>query len=174
MQRPLTRSAARQAERDAIALLRHVEVFQGLAEKELRRLAGLFEEQRLDQGEVLFRQGSKASRLYLVRDGFVEVQIEDPTGDHGGPRTLVRLGRGQSVGEMSLVDRGTRSATIRGATPDTVVVSAPFDAIDGLAIPPASSVSRSCGTSRRISPSVSVTTTWRRSSAGDARGTWRR
>ena len=116
MRWPFPRDDDRDARRAAVGLLRHVEVFQGLATKELERLAGLFEEQRLARGEVLFRQGDKSDRLYLVKDGFVEVQLEDGIDGAGEARTLVRLGRGQSVGEMSLVDRGRRSATIRGAT----------------------------------------------------------
>ena len=125
-------SAKRRVGGDCVDLLRHVEFFQGLNEKALVRLAALFEERPLRREEVLFRQGESSDRLYLVKTGFVDVVVDVSGPGREASHTLVRLGRGQSVGEMSLVDRGPRSATIRAATDDAVVAWAPFEAIDAL------------------------------------------
>lgn len=111
-------------------LLQSVEMFAGLDERQLKRLADLFEEQTLDVGETLFSRGDEAKRLFLVKRGFVEVVIHE--GEGAAEHALVHLGPGQSVGEMSLVDRGTRSATIRAATPNTVVACASIRAVNRL------------------------------------------
>jgi CRP-like cAMP-binding protein len=111
-------------------LLQSVEMFEGLDERQLKRLAELFREQTLGAGETLFSRGDEATRLFLVKEGFLEVVV--PGGEDGEERTIVHLGHGQSVGEMSLVERGTRSATIRALTPNTVVASASIQAIKRL------------------------------------------
>jgi CRP/FNR family cyclic AMP-dependent transcriptional regulator len=106
-------------------LLRSVEIFAGLSGEQLSTLANIFTTHQLKEGEVLFSQGDEASDLFLVSEGFVEV-VREATEEAEG-KVIVNLGPGQSVGEMALVDRGTRSATIRAVTDDTVVVSMSSD-----------------------------------------------
>lgn len=102
-------------------LLASVEMFAGLSDDKLAKLAAIFEEHTFGRDEKLFSQGDEADRLYLVRDGFVEIVVESD--DHPDGRTIVNLGPGQSVGEMALVDQGPRSATVRAATDNTRVAS---------------------------------------------------
>jgi CRP/FNR family cyclic AMP-dependent transcriptional regulator len=106
---------------ELVKLLQSVEMFAGLSEAQLNELVSIFETHRLDEGEVLFSQGDEASDLFLVSEGFVEVIHEEDDSPEG--KILVNLGPGQSVGEMALVDQGTRSATIRSASDNTVVIS---------------------------------------------------
>lgn len=106
---------------ELINLLRSVEMFAGLDEAQLKELAGIFESHELKEGDVLFSQGDIAGDLFVVSRGFVEVVREQP--GEANEKVIVNLGPGQSIGEMSLVDRGTRSATIRSVVDDTVVVS---------------------------------------------------
>ena len=40
-----------------------------------------------------------------------------------GPQAIVSLGQGQVFGEMALVDRGTRSATVRSVDDGTIINS---------------------------------------------------
>jgi len=42
-----------------------------------------------------------------------------------GPTPLINLGAGQVVGEMTLVDRGARSATVKALNDDTVLYVIP-------------------------------------------------
>lgn len=97
-----------------VNLLRTIEMFSGLNEEQLNKLATLFEKRTLSTDEVIFEQGAVGDTFFIVQEGFVEIVIE-------GKRTLVNLGAGQVVGEMALVDRGTRSATVRAATDATMV-----------------------------------------------------
>lgn len=100
-------------------LLRSVEMFAGLTDEEFDQLAGVFKQRRLADDEILFRQGDPGDSLCLIQQGFVEIVAEMD----GEERALVNLGPGQSVGEMSLIDQGTRSATVRASSADTVVAT---------------------------------------------------
>jgi len=63
-----------------------------------------------ERGEIIFRQGDRGDRLYIVVDGQVEVLKEDP----GKPETvLAQLGPGKCFGEMALVNDNPRMATVR-------------------------------------------------------------
>lgn len=115
---------------ELIELLRSVEMFEGLTDKQIMKIEGISDEQVLRPGETLFKQFDKADRLYWVKSGFIEVIVDYSTSTGG---VVIRnLGKGQSVGEMSWVDRGARSATARAITHDTIVVSISFNALDDL------------------------------------------
>lgn len=113
---------------DDIDLLRNIEMFEGLSDKQIKKLADVFEERVLQPGEDLFRLGDKADHLYLVKDGFIELIVGSPSSD--SMHVIRNLGLGQSFGEMSWVDRGLRSATARAATENTLIVYVSFEALD--------------------------------------------
>ena len=106
---------------ELINLLKGIEMFAGLSDQQLAKLAAIFEEKVYRSDDVLFSQGDEGDRIYVVCDGFVEIIVE--TDQAPGGRTLVNLGPGQVVGEMALVDQGTRSATVRVATDATIINS---------------------------------------------------
>src|SRR5215472_3672775 len=64
-------------------------------------------------GEVIFRQGDPAEELFIVKSGKVEVRL--------GNRLLDTLPELSIFGEMALIDRSPRSATVVAATDTTVV-----------------------------------------------------
>ncbi len=104
---------------DTVELLKGVDLFEGLTEQELRRVAAICREARYAKGQVVTSQGQEGDEMFVVRDGLVEVTV----GEAGeGPRTVVNLGTGQVVGEMALVDRGPRSATVGCVTDVTLNV----------------------------------------------------
>jgi predicted acylesterase/phospholipase RssA/CRP-like cAMP-binding protein len=73
---------------------------------------------RLESGEVLFNQGDVADAAYFVVGGRVSVHVVDD----GEERLVAELGRGEVVGELGLLDRAPRSATVR-AVRDTTLAS---------------------------------------------------
>ena len=100
---------------DLQSVLRQAELFEGLSSEELDSIAALCQARTFQAGEIITTQGEQGDELFLVSQGFVEVTASQP--DSGeAPRTVVNLGPGQIVGEMSLVDRGPRSATVRALT----------------------------------------------------------
>jgi len=65
---------------------------------------------RLAAGEILFRVGASGDGCYRVEHGLLKVTIVSGS---GGERILSFLGQGAIVGELSIIDRLPRSATVR-------------------------------------------------------------
>jgi len=105
-------------------ILKQVELFQGLDPGELHRIAQIFREIRYAQGDLIATQGSPGDALNIISEGFVEIAVQDATGTGKGDEeshVLIHLGQGQIFGEMSLVDRGPLSASVRAISTPTVV-----------------------------------------------------
>jgi CRP-like cAMP-binding protein len=102
---------------DINELLRRVELFDGLMDDDLNEVAAICEQRQLQEGEILAEQGEAGNELFIVSTGLVEVTVRERT----VPRVVVNLGTGQLIGEMSLVDRGPRSATVRAIHTPTIV-----------------------------------------------------
>lgn len=81
------------------------------------RSAGIRRE-HFEAGEVIFQEGERGDRLYIVTDGEVEVvrRVAGP-----GAMTLARLGPGECFGEIALVSESPRSATVRCTVPTNVI-----------------------------------------------------
>ena len=72
---------------------------------------------RLEAGEVLFRQGDLADAAYFVVGG--RLMVLAATSD-GSDELIAELGRGEVVGELGLLDRAPRSATVRAVRDTTL------------------------------------------------------
>lgn len=99
-------------------LLKDVMLFAGLADDELDLIVALCNQREFGRGDVLAQEGQPDNEFYIVTEGFVEVSISGGAEDS---RVVVNLGKGQIIGEMSLVDSGPRSATVRAISDPTVV-----------------------------------------------------
>lgn len=90
--------------------LARVPLFQGLAAELIEELDRECERVAIPGGTELFHQGDAGEALYVVLNGRLEV-VSEP---EAGRRVLVgELGRGASVGEMSLLTGERRSASVR-------------------------------------------------------------
>jgi NTE family protein len=92
--------------RSARESLDRVPLFAGLDTAAREALAGRLVHARLERGETLFREGDPGAALYLIESGEVRVLTRE------GTHEVCRLGPGEHVGEMSLVDPAPRSAAI--------------------------------------------------------------
>src|SRR5688572_30131692 len=92
----------------AVDILRQVELFRGLDDTGLARIARLARSEMYAAGQIIFEQGSPADSLYIIHSGQVEIALRTPSGD---VYPAVYLGSGQVVGEMGLIDAGKRSAS---------------------------------------------------------------
>lgn len=92
--------------RSATEALNRVPLFSGLDREVRESLAGRLVPVRLQRGETLFREGDHGAALYLIESGEVRVLTRD------GTHEVCRLGPGEHVGEMSLVDPAPRSAGV--------------------------------------------------------------
>lgn len=103
----------------------------GDAEPELvQAVVDRVEWRRLVAGEVLFEEGDPSDAAYFVVSGRLLVFARD---DQGTPRPLTEMGRGQVVGELGLLDRAPRSATVR-ALRDTTLARFSTDLFDDLVL----------------------------------------
>jgi NTE family protein len=80
------------------------------------QLAARSQQLRLAAGEWLFREGDPGDAMYLVRAGRLEVVT-------GTSEIVVReLGRGDALGELALLTRSPRSASVRAARASDLLV----------------------------------------------------
>jgi Cyclic nucleotide-binding domain len=80
---------------------------------------------RLARGEHLVEQGEPGEELFLLFDGILEVVTDG--------EVVAEVGPGAILGEMALLDRGHRTATLRAVTPCRVAV-VPGDQVDHAAL----------------------------------------
>lgn len=92
-----------------------IPLFHGLSARDLGSLAGVLGERDVAPGETLFEVGDKAWELFIVLSGGVEVELP-PEAPDAAPRTLAKLGPGELLGEVCLIDGGRRSARCRGGS----------------------------------------------------------
>lgn len=86
-----------------LAVLRGIPLFQGLDAPQLQRLVDLAVDVQAHDGEVLMRQGERGDEFLVVIRGYVIVERED--------QRLARLGPGDFLGEIALIDGRPRTAT---------------------------------------------------------------
>ena len=99
-----------------VELLRNVPLFSDLSAKELMSLSRLMDEIDLKPGTVIIREGNTGGEFFIVLEGTIEVKRKG--------RRLARLGPGDYLGEIALIDHGPRTATAIVETPSRVLVLA--------------------------------------------------
>jgi CRP-like cAMP-binding protein len=104
-----------------IAILEAVELFEGASSQELETVAAICQQRTFTKGDIITAQGEPGEQLFVVFEGFVEV-LRSGASPEQTPRTIVHLGAGQMFGEMALVDRGPRSASVNAASDPTRVL----------------------------------------------------
>ena len=63
---------------------------------------------KFDQGEVIFSEGDKGDKMYVIRSGEIEVERDG--------KIVETLSGGGIFGEMALIDGSPRAATARAKT----------------------------------------------------------
>jgi CRP/FNR family cyclic AMP-dependent transcriptional regulator len=86
------------------------EMFGGVPVDGLQKLAQTGINRHFPAGAQLMRQGDSSDTMYVILSGRVKVERSDHQA--GGPLELAELGPGDVVGEMGLLDREPRSATV--------------------------------------------------------------
>lgn len=94
--------------------LAEVPLFSALSKKELQLVARRAEDVKVDPGRILVSEGSTGSEFFVIIDGTATVSR------HG--RKVATLGPGDAFGELALLDKAPRNATVTAATPMELVV----------------------------------------------------
>jgi CRP/FNR family cyclic AMP-dependent transcriptional regulator len=102
-----------------------VQLFAGLSQAELERIGVLCEQRVYFKGDTILSEGEVSRELFIIGQGMVEISLKTAE----TPTSLVNLGVGQIFGEMTLVDRGARSATVKALDDKTMVQIIPHDAL---------------------------------------------
>ena len=111
-----------------VDLIRDLPLFELCSKRDLRRIAALGEERSVAEGTELIREGEPGTEFFVVVEGEVEVRRRG--------RRIARLGEGSYVGEIALLSRSPRTATVVAATPLRVLSIAGRDFVQLLdAIP---------------------------------------
>jgi len=106
-----------------VNFLKQSDIFYQFTPTQLELVANLCQEKTYQTGEVIFQKNSNSKELYIIAQGEVEILINPAAmgGSESEPEEspIARLRRGQSFGEVALVDEGLRSASARAAQKDT-------------------------------------------------------
>ena len=108
-------------------VLAEVEMFAGLQPARIEAALRAARIVAMQPGEVIIRQGDPADNFYVIAEGEVEVtqtmdMTADSTADDTKARVLRRLGRGQFFGEIGLLSRVPRTATVTAVSGGSLVV----------------------------------------------------
>jgi CRP-like cAMP-binding protein len=92
----------------SIELIRGIPLFAEADDRFLERLAGEFMERTYAAGETIAEEGEAGRTFVVIERGEVTVTVRG--------REVGRLGPGGSFGEMALIDKSARSATVTAET----------------------------------------------------------
>ncbi len=97
-------------------LLRNVRLFSDLEQRDLETLAEEFNERRFATGDNIALEGEGGLMFFVVESGELSVEV------HG--EAVSTLGPGAAFGEIALIDRRPRTATVTAVT-DVVAFGLP-------------------------------------------------
>jgi CRP/FNR family cyclic AMP-dependent transcriptional regulator len=106
------------SEEDTRNFLVNLPLFDSFNVDELSVLAKHMSYVHLRSGEFLFVEGDKGNFMGFVVRGVLEVLKKAETGEN---IIIARLTKGSSIGEMALIDKSPRSATVIAKQPTTMV-----------------------------------------------------
>lgn len=102
-------AARRRADKQLVEQLKTVPLFSGCSDRELASLGKFLREVNFPAGREIVKKGQTGTGLHVIVEGETKVVV--------GDRTRRRLGPGAFFGEISLLDRGPRTATVVAETP---------------------------------------------------------
>ena len=97
-------------------LIKGTPLFAHCSRKDLQRIGQIADEVDLQAGKVLIREGERGREFFVIVSGEVEVRRKG--------RKIATLGPGSFFGEMALLSKAPRAATVTAVTPiDVLVIS---------------------------------------------------
>jgi CRP-like cAMP-binding protein len=99
--------------------IRQIELFNSLSDDELDTLLKHAKIHSLVEDEVLFNEGDDGDFFAIVIDGQIEVR---KLNEYDQPVAIATLASGATLGEMSLIDHETRSASAVATAPSTLFI----------------------------------------------------
>ena len=110
--------------KEAIESLRSIPLFLGVSDEDLGSVASLLIERRFPNNKTIVEEGLPGDYMYIIREG--RVKVTKLSGD-GREKILELLGPGDFFGEMSLLDREPRSASVKALSETRILALARND-----------------------------------------------
>lgn len=99
--------------------LHQVTIFSGLSAEELVAIEKYMFFSKVEPGEYVFREGEKGDYVCFVAEGTLDIIKVNPNAQ---PVVITSLTKGGSIGEMALIDKLTRSASVRARNASSLIV----------------------------------------------------
>lgn len=135
--------------RRRLEAIQSVTVFRYLPFADLMRVAGIAQELAWPAGQLFFREGEQGSAMYILLEGTVSLSKSDVE--------LATLQPGAHFGEMALIERAPRSATVT-ARSDCAVLMIDREAFYGLLAEEQTAVKLLWGLVRMLNARLRLTT----------------
>ena len=97
-----------------VELIKHVPLFARCSRRELAEIAALADEIDIPEGREIIREGERGREFFVLLDGEAVVRRKG--------RKLATLKAGDFAGEIALVSRIPRTATVKTTTPARALV----------------------------------------------------
>jgi CRP/FNR family cyclic AMP-dependent transcriptional regulator len=112
------------------AILMQADIFYGIDRDDIELIARICQEKTYRKNEIIFEENSSGDELYVIAEGEVEILVDpamvsDQMETSSAEKAIAHLHRGQSFGEIALVDQGIRSATARSVSKNTRLLIIP-------------------------------------------------
>lgn len=127
---------------DLVDEFRGIEVLEGIPKRHLKRLAAVTELREADKGDVLVREGTHSREFFIVLSGSAAVSVRGRRRD--------TVSRGGFFGEIALLNRSARTATITALSPMRLAVIGAQDFQHLLESEPRFAVHMTQGLARRL------------------------
>ena len=88
-------------------------LFDNLLPNELSMVADLFSMRSFEANDIIFEEGDFGDSMFVIAQGSVDILRKNPAGEL---TAIATLDAPQFFGEMSLIDKEYRSATVRAKT----------------------------------------------------------
>ena len=95
-----------------------VSLFQQVPRRQLAAIRNSMSERTFNAGDVVVAEGDDEGRFYLITEGKATATVNDAA--------VATFGPGDYFGEISLIDGGVRTATVRADTALKTLTMAPF------------------------------------------------
>jgi CRP/FNR family cyclic AMP-dependent transcriptional regulator len=99
--------------------LKTIPLFEKFSEDELRQIAPFAEETSAEAGNVLVREGDYSYQFVAIEEGTVKVTRAG--------ETVAELGPGDFFGEMGLLEKSLRTATVEATSPMRLITLTGWD-----------------------------------------------
>jgi CRP-like cAMP-binding protein len=100
-------------------ILRRVDLFESLSDRNLERLADTLEERAFSEGDAILTEGQGGLGFYVIGEGTVTYSVNGKDVGSGGP--------GEYFGEVALIGDSPRGATVTAASDVTVYAMTLWD-----------------------------------------------